>query len=193
MVVHHAGDVTADVTVEMGKVNVLGSGWAVVGGRRFAGSVWMSAIRTWHVWIRLSGEALAALEVGAPVEFDRRQFPEGVNVEVLTAPVNDVASMRVHERVSGRPGHAEPERWLLRSRPCTTQAGRPGRCGFEYRGEVDVEIGDTSSRLRGPSVLVARARSAMTGGRHYRRTCDSSGTLFRCTTLAPRDTIDACL
>ena len=105
----------------------------------------------------LSGEALAALEVGAPVEFDRRQFPEGVNVEVLTAPVNDVASMRVHERGVGE------------TRSCGTgtvaaavaalhHAGRQtGTLRIRIPGgEVDVEIGDTSSRLRGPSVLVAR-------------------------------------
>ncbi|MFN8088491.1 MAG: diaminopimelate epimerase [Mycobacterium sp.] len=158
VVVHHAGDVTADVTVEMGKVNVLGSGWAVVGGRRFAGiGVDVGNPHLACLDPALSGEALAALEVGAPVEFDRRQFPEGVNVEVLTAPVNDVASMRVHERGVGE------------TRSCGTgtvaaavaalhHAGRQtGTLRIRIPGgEVDVEIGDTSSRLRGPSVLVAR-------------------------------------
>ncbi len=46
-------------------------------------------------------EELAALDVAAPVSFDAAQFPEGVNVEVLTAPMDGTVSMRVHERGVG--------------------------------------------------------------------------------------------
>ena len=34
----------------------------------------------------LTEATLAALDVAAPVQFDPAQFPDGVNVEVLTAP-----------------------------------------------------------------------------------------------------------
>ena len=49
----------------------------------------------------LTAADLAALDVAAPVRFDEAQFPEGVNVEVLTAPADGAVSMRVHERGVG--------------------------------------------------------------------------------------------
>ena len=49
----------------------------------------------------LTAAELAALDVAAPVQFDSAQFPDGVNVEVLTAPSNGSVSMRVHERGVG--------------------------------------------------------------------------------------------
>ena len=158
VVVHHADDVAADVTVEMGKVNVLGPGWAVVGGRRFTGiGVDVGNPHLACLDPALTDEELAALEVAAPIEFDRRQFPAGVNVEVLSAPVNDVLGMRVHERGVGE------------TRACGTGTVAAAVAALRHLGrdtgtlrvripggEVDVEIGDTSSWLRGPSVLVAR-------------------------------------
>ena len=51
-VVLHDWDATsADVTVEMGKTNQLGTGEAVVGGRPFAAWPSTSAIRIWRAWI----------------------------------------------------------------------------------------------------------------------------------------------
>lgn len=157
VVVHHSGDVAADVTVEMGKVNVLGSGWATVGGRRLTGiGVDVGNPHLACLDPALTDEALAVLEVGAPVEFDREQFPDGVNVEVLTGPVNDVVSMRVHERGvgetrscgTGTVAAAVAVLHHLGRQTGTLRIRIPG-------GEVDVEIGDSSSWLRGPSVLVA--------------------------------------
>ena len=158
VVVHHADAVAADVTVEMGKVNVLGPGGAVVGGRRFTGiGVDVGNPHLACLDPALTDEELAALEVAAPIEFDRRQFPAGVNVEVLSAPVNDVLGMRVHERGVGE------------TRSCGTGTVAAAVAALRHLGrdtgtlrvripggEVDVEIGDTSSWLRGPSVLVAR-------------------------------------
>src|SRR5690349_5976748 len=95
----HAWDATgADVTVEMGKANQLGTGEATVGGRPFAGLA--IDVGNPHLAcvdpVMTQGE-LAALDVAAPVTFDRARFPDGVNVEVLTAPIDGVVSMRVHE------------------------------------------------------------------------------------------------
>src|SRR5947209_2652856 len=85
---HQVGETDADVTVDMGKANRLGSGQAIVGGRRFTGlAVDVGNPHLACVDPHLSADELAALDVGAPVQFDRAQFPEGVNVEVLTPPV----------------------------------------------------------------------------------------------------------
>ena len=94
VVVHHLDAVDAEVTVEMGKVNRLGAGTATVGGRQFTGiGVDVGNPHLACLDPGLTEAALAALDVGAPVEFDREQFPDGVNVEVITTPVDGVVSM----------------------------------------------------------------------------------------------------
>ncbi|MGH3966541.1 MAG: diaminopimelate epimerase, partial [Mycobacterium sp.] len=92
----------ADVTVDMGKANRLGTGHAIVGGRRFAGvAVDVGNPHLACVDPALTAETLAALDVAAPVAFDEAQFPGGVNVEILTAPADGAVTMRVHERGVG--------------------------------------------------------------------------------------------
>jgi len=157
-VVLHAWDATnADVTVEMGKTNQLGTGEAIVGGRPFAGlTVDVGNPHLACVDPDMTPAELAALDVAAPVRFDIAQFPEGVNVEVLTAPSNGSVSMRVHERGVGETrscgtGTVAATVAALAYHGATTgtiAVGIPG-------GEVVVTITDASSYLRGPSVLVA--------------------------------------
>ncbi|OBG26525.1 diaminopimelate epimerase [Mycobacterium sp. 852002-51057_SCH5723018] len=155
---HRAGDTDADVTVDMGKANRLGAGQAIVGGRRFTGlAVDVGNPHLACVDARLSGEELAALDVAAPVQFDAAQFPDGVNVEVLTAPAAGSVRMRVHERGVGE----------TRSCGTGTVAGAVAALAetgadtgtLTVRvpgGDVVVTITDATSYLRGPSVLVAR-------------------------------------
>ncbi len=88
VVLHSWDATTADVTVEMGKTNQLGTGEAIVGGRPFTGlAVDVGNPHLACVDPDLTADELAALDVAAPVQFDTGQFPDGVNVEVLTAPV----------------------------------------------------------------------------------------------------------
>lgn len=154
---HSADALRADVTVEMGKASLVGSGSAVVGGRRFGGlSVDVGNPHLACVEASLTDADLAALDVAAPVTFDAVQFPEGVNVEVLTAPRDGAASMRVHERGVGE------------TRSCGTGTVAAAYAALQYQGEstgtlrvrvpggeVAVSITDAASYLRGPSVLVA--------------------------------------
>ncbi|MEE3750179.1 diaminopimelate epimerase [Mycobacterium intracellulare] len=160
--VHRVDAATADISVDMGKANTLGSGGqafeATVGGRRFSGvAIDVGNPHLACVDPDLTVDALAALDVAAPVSFDPAQFPEGVNVEILTAPADGAVHMRVHERGVGE------------TRSCGTGtvaaavaalAGAGADTGtLTVRvpgGEVVVTITDATSYLRGPSVLVAQ-------------------------------------
>ena len=109
----------------------------------------------------LTLDELAALDVAAPVSFDRTQFPEGVNIEVLTAPHEGTVAMRVHERGVGE------------TRSCGTGTVAAAVAALAYDGatagslrvripggEVTVTVTDATSYLRGPSVLVAHGELA---------------------------------
>ncbi len=162
VMIHHADEVTAEVTVEMGKVNVLGTGSAIVGGRRLTGlAVDVGNPHLACLDPDLTDEALAALDVGAPVEFDRKQFPHGVNIEVLSGIVDGSVAMRVHERGVGE------------TRSCGTGTVAAAVAALDHLGvrsgalqvrvpggEIRVEVSDTSSWLSGPSVLVATGEIA---------------------------------
>jgi diaminopimelate epimerase len=157
VVLHSADALTADVTVEMGKTNQSGTGSAVVGGRQFTGlAVDVGNPHLACVDETLTDDALARLDVAAPVQFDGAQFPDGVNVEVLTALADGVVTMRVHERGVGE------------TRSCGTGTVAAAVAALQHQGaatgtlkvrvpggEVTVTITDASSYLRGPSVLVA--------------------------------------
>jgi diaminopimelate epimerase len=158
VVLHHVDATNADVSVDMGKVNTLGEGQAVVGGRTFSGlAVDVGNPHLACVDPKLTVEVLAALDVAAPVTFDKAQFPDGVNVEVLTAPADGAVSMRVHERGVGE------------TRSCGTGTVAAAVAGLSHAGtasgvltvrvpggDVVVTITEATSYLRGPSVLVAR-------------------------------------
>ena len=162
VVLHRVDATNADVSVDMGKTNRLGSGGkafeVTVGGHRFNGlAVDVGNPHLACVDPELTVEALAALDVAAPVTFDRVQFPDGVNVEVLTAPGDGAVNMRVHERGVGE------------TRSCGTGTVAAAVAALSYAGadsgtltvripggEVVVTITEATSYLRGPSVLVAR-------------------------------------
>lgn len=157
VLLHDADDLAADVTVEMGKANRFGSGQAVVGGRRFAGvAVDVGNPHLACVDDTLTADELRALDVAAAVQFDHAQFPEGVNIEVLTAPTDGAVSMRVHERGVGE------------TRSCGTGTVAAAVAALAYAqaqtgqvrvlvpgGQVQVTVTEATSFLRGPSELVA--------------------------------------
>ena len=158
-VVLHCVDATnADVSVDMGKTNTVGEGQTVVGGRTFSGlAVDVGNPHLACVDPALTVASLAALDVAAPVTFDNAQFPDGVNVEVLTAPADGAVNMRVHERGVGE------------TRSCGTGTVAAAVAALSYAGaasgtltvripggDVVVTISEATSYLRGPSVLVAR-------------------------------------
>ena len=159
--VHHADATRADISVDMGKANALGSGGpafeAIVGGRRFAGlAVDVGNPHLACVDPDLTADELAWLDVGAPVSFDRAQFPEGVNIEVLTAPADGAVRMRVHERGVGETRSCGTGTVAATVAALATIGAATGTLTVRVPGgDVVVTVTDATSYLRGPSVLVA--------------------------------------
>jgi diaminopimelate epimerase len=158
---HSVDNAQADVTVDMGKANQFGRGAATVGGRTFTGlAIDVGNPHLACVDPGLTPLELAALDVAAPVQFDPALFPQGVNVEVVTAPIDQGAGpfvvMRVHERGvgetrscgTGTVAAAVAALAHLGSDTGTLAVRIPG-------GEVTVTVTDATSYLRGPSELVA--------------------------------------
>ncbi|WP_078353729.1 diaminopimelate epimerase [Mycobacteroides chelonae] len=154
---------TADVTVDMGPVKEFGAGEASVGGRRFSGlAIDVGNPHLASVDPDLTVEDLRILDVGAQVSFDEVLFPDGVNIEVLTAPVNgtDAAVGAVHMRVH--------ERGVGETRSCGTGTVAAAYAALRHLGrstgeivvnipggQVRVTVTAESSFLRGPSMLLA--------------------------------------
>jgi diaminopimelate epimerase len=158
VVVHRADAIHADVSVDMGKANLLGGGQATVGGRTFDGlAVDVGNPHLACVIPELTPQALAALDVAAPVTFDHTQFPDGVNVEVLTAPADGVVSMRVHERGVGETRSCGTGTVAAAVAALSHVGATTGTLTVQVPGgDVVVTVTEATSYLRGPSVLVAR-------------------------------------
>ncbi|GAA4533189.1 diaminopimelate epimerase [Mycobacterium paraffinicum] len=158
--VHRVDATYADVTVDMGKANTLGPGEATVGGRRFSGvAVDVGNPHLACVDPDLTAEELTRLDVAAPVSYDHAQFPEGVNIEVLTAPAGGAVRMRVHERGVGETRSCGTG--TVAATVAALAAGGADTGTLTVRvpgGDVVVTITDATSYLRGPSVLVAQGQ-----------------------------------
>lgn len=155
--VHRVDATGADISVDMGKANTLGPGDAVLGGRRFSGiAIDVGNPHLACVAPDLTPDALAALEVAAPVSFDPAQFPDGVNVEILTAPAQGAVHMRVHERGVGETRSCGTGTVAAAVAALASAGADTGALTVRVPGgEVVVTITDATSYLRGPSVLVA--------------------------------------
>jgi diaminopimelate epimerase len=158
VVIQHVDATCADVRVDMGKANRLGPGQAVVGGRTFNGlAVDVGNPHLACVDSALTVEELAELDVAAPVSFDHDQFPDGVNVEILTAPVDGMVSMRVHERGVGETRSCGTGTVAAAVAALSQSGAATGTLTVRVPGgDVVVTVTEATSYLRGPSVLVAR-------------------------------------
>lgn len=154
---HHVDATDADIAVDMGKANKLGTGEAVVGGRRFTGlAVDVGNPHLACADPALTVDALAVLDVAAPVQFDAEQFPEGVNVEVLTVPAGGLVCMRVHERGVGETRSCGTGTVAAAVAALATTGADTGVLTVRVPGgDVTVTVTESTSFLRGPSVLVA--------------------------------------
>ncbi|MEL4154446.1 diaminopimelate epimerase [Corynebacterium bovis] len=159
--VHSADDVSADVSVDMGVPAVTGVSTCTVGDRDIAGlAVDMGNPHLAAVVPGLTAGDLADLPLDRGVTHDEAFFPDGVNVEVVTALADGVVRMRVHERGVGE---------TLSCGTGTVAAAVAALADAgEGTGTVDVHVpggvvsvtvegddeGITGSTLRGPSRIV---------------------------------------
>jgi diaminopimelate epimerase len=104
---------------------------------------------------------LSVLDVGAPVSFDAQLFPDGVNIEILTAPVDGAVSMRVHERGVGETRSCGTGTVAATVAALAQQGAETGTLRVRIPGgEVTVTVTESTSYLRGPSVLLAHGELA---------------------------------
>ncbi|MCC9180043.1 diaminopimelate epimerase [Mycolicibacterium mageritense] len=156
VVLHRADATEAEVTVEMGKANRFGTGSATVGGRTFTGLA-VDVGNPHLACVGVTADELAALDVGAPVSFDTQLFPGGVNIEILTAPVDGAVAMRVHERGVGETRSCGTGTVAATVAALAHQGADTGTLQVRIPGgEVTVTVTESTSYLRGPSVLLAR-------------------------------------
>lgn len=155
--VHKFDATTADVTVEMGDVLLMGSSSATLGGRSFEG-IGIDVGNPHLACVDPSAdiESLRALDLSAPPDLDADFFGAGANVEILTRLQFGRVDMRVFERGVGE------------TRSCGTGTVAAAAAALSYEGldsgqvvvgvpggEVTVSVDDSGATLRGPSVLLA--------------------------------------
>ena len=141
------------VSVDMGPARVGPGSTAQVSGRAFGGT----AVDVGNPHLACVTDAdLDALDLTLEPGFDRALFPHGVNVEFVSPVRDGRVAMRVHERGVGE------------TRSCGTGTVAAVvaalRAGGETNGDVEVAtpggrlrvtVGDGTTVLHGPAVLVA--------------------------------------
>jgi len=160
-------EASGEITVDMGPPLVLGRSAARVGGVECRGL----AVSLGNPHLACMVDApVAGFDLSAPPVVDPALFPDGANVEVVHACGDRHLDMRVYERGSGG------------TLSCGTGAGRGGRRGGRRTGQRDgcrcrrpgrasshggpvdrgrsggrlvVTLGETTSLLTGPAVIVA--------------------------------------
>jgi diaminopimelate epimerase len=141
------------VTVDMGAVEMLGPGSAVIGGRAHEGL--RVRVGNPHLACLVDGP-LAAFDLSRPPGLDAGEFPDGGNVELVQVTGPRSVAMRVHERGSGE------------TRSCGTgavaaaaaAAAATGHDGGAWAvtvpgGQLTVTLEADRAWLTGPAVIVA--------------------------------------
>ncbi|MFD5179575.1 diaminopimelate epimerase [Nocardia sp. NPDC058379] len=162
VVVHAAGPVDGEVTVDMGVVRELGPSTATLGGWALSGiGIDVGNPHLACVDVGLTADALAKLDLAVSPGFDPDLFPHGVNVEILTAlgPDNAV-DMRVYERGVGETRSCGTGTVAAAAAALTAAGVSVGTGSGEVTvrvpgGQVRVTVDRGRAWLRGPSVLLA--------------------------------------
>ena len=141
------------VTVDMGRVAVLGPGSAVIGGQPYDGL--RVSVGNPHLACLIDAP-LAAFDLSRPPSLDPGQFPEGGNVELarLTGPRS--VAMRVHERGSGETRSCGTGAVAAAAAAATATGQDEGPWSVTVPGgELTVTLEAGRAWLTGPAVIVA--------------------------------------
>ncbi|WP_188828255.1 diaminopimelate epimerase [Nocardia camponoti] len=159
VVVHEAGPVDGEVTVDMGTVRELGPSTATVGGSTFAG-IGIDVGNPHLACAGLSADEVAKLDLTVAPGFDPALFPQGTNVELLTSLTEGGVDMRVYERGVGETrscgtGTVAAAAAALVDAGVTLATGSGEVTVRVPGGAVRVGITEGKAWLRGPSTLLA--------------------------------------
>ena len=156
-------EASGEITVDMGAPLVLGRSVAVVGGTQCLGL----AVSLGNPHLACVVDApVAGFDLSAPPVIDPARFPDGANVEVVRVRGDRLLEMRVYERGSGVTlscGTGAVAAAVAAAREHGNGAAATGeRPGPAGRWTVDVPggrlvvtLGETTSLLTGPAVIVA--------------------------------------
>ncbi|RCG32569.1 diaminopimelate epimerase [Sphaerisporangium album] len=152
--VRHVGlGPTGDVTVEMGAPVVEGESWATIGVTEYTGLV--VNMGNPHLAC-VTGDPVGRMDLTAQPGFDPAVFPAGVNVELLNSVGERRVVMRVHERGSGETRSCGTGAVAAAVAAARLAGERQGQWVVEVPGGLlTVTLGEDSSLLTGPAVLVA--------------------------------------
>ncbi|NKY37877.1 diaminopimelate epimerase [Nocardia speluncae] len=167
VVVHTAGAVHGEVSVDMGALRILGESTATLAGRGYGGlGVDVGNPHLACVDSSLTAESLAELDLTAPPEHDPAMFPRGVNIEILTGlDADGSVDMRVYERGVGETrscgtGTVAAAAAALAADGFDLSTGSGGVTVRVPGGQVRVGVRAGVASLRGPSELVASGELA---------------------------------
>ena len=146
-----------DVAIDMGPVVLGARSRALAGGREYSG-VAVDVGNPHLVCAGISDEtALASLDLTRRPGFDPEVFPDGVNIEFVTALGAEEVAMRVHERGVGETRSCGTGTVAVAAAHLAESGRATGRVAVRVPGgRVTVDIVPGGSTLIGPAVLVAR-------------------------------------
>ncbi|MBB6172849.1 diaminopimelate epimerase [Nocardiopsis mwathae] len=148
---HVAIEADGDVTVDMGRPEILGKGSAALADGTVHGT--RVSVGNPHLACPVD-RPVAEIDLTARPVLDPADFPEGANVEVFAETAPGVLEMRVYER-----GSAETRSCGTGIVAAAAAATPPGE-GATWRvrvpgGECIVYLDADGARLRGPAVILA--------------------------------------
>lgn len=164
VIVHSADPVRAEVSVEMGRVRLRGTGTARVGGVDHTGVAVDVGNPHLACVVAGGGAELDGLDLSGTPELDAVLFPHGANIEFVTPARSGTdsghrARMRVIERGVGETRSCGTGLVAAATATLAARGETAGRVTITVPGGVaEVTLADGAAVLRGPSVLVADGR-----------------------------------
>jgi diaminopimelate epimerase len=148
-----------DVSIEMGPAVLGARSRALVGEREHSGV----AVDVGNPHLVCADvpdvAALAALDLTRPPSYDPELFPDGVNIEFVTALGPEEVAMRVHERGVGETRSCGTGTVAVAAAHLAGSGRSTGRVAVRVPGgRVTVDVAPGVSMLTGAAVLVARGR-----------------------------------
>jgi diaminopimelate epimerase len=150
---------SGDVSIEMGPATLGVASRAAIGDAAFAG-IAVDVGNPHLVCLDIGDRStLAALDLSHAPEFDPQVFPDGVNIEFVTAQGPGEVAMRVHERGVGETRSCGTGTVAVAAATLAAAGRTQGRVLVNVPGgQVTVDIAPGTSTLTGPAVIVAQGR-----------------------------------